>query len=275
MQVKRQDGTYSPISVDEPDPAPIEIDEDKFVVTDDGDVILTEPDNMQIDYKPISPYSEGVIQLPPELEMDEVKTKSLVLRRIQPKNEAANIQKIKSETEIKVRDVPEIITISDDDDYGVKPDVKPKIRIKPEPGNMPAVDANTMRRMPWVNFNEILRETEAEKREQVIFDILQKNLPESNDTYYVYHDQETNTFSIEVEEAAEDVQNLIESVYIIDAKLETQDLSDKERSQLKRTRKMKLKELDKMYGATTIARILGDKLTDEQKKEAEKKKKKK
>ena len=32
---------------------------------------------------------------------------------------------------------------------------------------------------------------------------------------------------------------------------------------------MKLKELDKMYGATTIARILKDKLSDQQKKEAE------
>ena len=98
---------------------------------------------------------------------------------------------------------------------------------------------------------------------------MQRNLPESNDTYYVYHDQETNTFSIVVDETAEEVQNLIESVYIIGAKLETQDLSDKERSELKRTRKMKLKELDKMYGATTIARILKDKLSDQQKKEAE------
>ena len=267
IHVKRENGMMS-WEEPEPDPTPIEIDEDKFVVTVDGDVILTEPDNIQIDYKPIVPYSEGVIQLPLEVEMEEVKTKNLVLKRKQPKNEGVNIKK-KSETEVKVRDVKsDIITISDDDDDDAKPDVKPKIRIKPEPGNTSAVDANTMRRLPWVNFNEILRETKVKKREQVIFDILQRNLPESNDTYYVYHDQETNTFSIEVDENAE-VQNLIESVYIIDAKLETQDLSDKERSELKRTRKMKLNELDKMYGATTIARVLKDKLSDQQKKEAE------
>ena len=202
IHVKREDGMMSR-EEPEPDPTPIEIDEDKFVVTDDGDVILTEPDNIQIDYKPIMPYSEGVVQLPLEVEMEEVKTKNLVLKRKQPKNEAVNIKKIKSETEVKVRDVkPDIITISDDDDDDAKPDVKPKIRIKPEPGNMPAVDANTMRRLPWVNFNEILRETEAEKKVQVIFDILQRNLPESNDTYYVCHGQETNTFSIEVDETA-------------------------------------------------------------------------
>ena len=89
IDVKREDGTYSPISVDEPDATPIEIDEDKFVVTEDGDVILTESDNIQVDYKPIVPYSERVVQLPPEVEMDKVKTKNLktknlVLKRKQP-----------------------------------------------------------------------------------------------------------------------------------------------------------------------------------------------
>ena len=56
-------------------PIRIVIDENKIVLTDDGDVILTEPDNMNVEYKPIIPYSEGVVQLPPEVEMDEVKTK--------------------------------------------------------------------------------------------------------------------------------------------------------------------------------------------------------
>ena len=68
------------------------------------------------------------MQLPPEVEMEEVRTKNLVLKRKHPKNEAVNIKKIKSETEVKVRDVkPDIITISDDDEDDVKPDVKPKI----------------------------------------------------------------------------------------------------------------------------------------------------
>ena len=44
-------------------PIPIEIDENKIVLTDDGDVILTEPDDMNVEYKPILPYSEGVVQL--------------------------------------------------------------------------------------------------------------------------------------------------------------------------------------------------------------------
>ena len=65
------------MSWEEPDPTSIEIDEDKFVVTDDSDVILTEPDNMQVDYKAIVPYSEGVVQLPPEVETEEVRQKIL------------------------------------------------------------------------------------------------------------------------------------------------------------------------------------------------------
>ena len=60
-------------------PIPIEIDENKIVLTDDGDVILTEPDNMNVEYKPIVPYSEDVVQLTPEVEMDEVRTRNLVL----------------------------------------------------------------------------------------------------------------------------------------------------------------------------------------------------
>ena len=80
IHVKREDGMMS-WEEPEPDPTTIEIDEDKFVVTDDGDVILTEPDNIQIDYKPIVPYLEGVAQLPLEVEMEEVKTKNLVLKR--------------------------------------------------------------------------------------------------------------------------------------------------------------------------------------------------
>ena len=83
--------------------------------------------------------------------------------------------------------------------------------------------------MPWVNFSLILRETDAERREQVIMNILQQKLPESNDVYYIYHDQESNTFNIEVGETADVVQDLIEEIYVIDAQLKVQVLSARER----------------------------------------------
>ena len=38
-------------------------------------------------------------------------------------------------------------------------------------------DAETMQRMPWVDFNVVLDNTEKHNREQVIFDILQANMP--------------------------------------------------------------------------------------------------
>ena len=47
-------------------PIPAEIYEQKFQVTDDGDVILTERDNMQFEHKPLDILSEGVVALPPE-----------------------------------------------------------------------------------------------------------------------------------------------------------------------------------------------------------------
>ena len=108
-------------------PISIEIDENKIVLTDDGDVILTEPDNMNVEYKPIVPYSEGVVKLPPEVEMDEVRTINLVLKRKIPENDAVNIRKIKNETEVTVRDVVPLVE---------------------EIGPMHSVDVNTMRMLP-------------------------------------------------------------------------------------------------------------------------------
>ena len=230
-------------------PIPIEIDENKIVLTDDGDVILTEPDNMNVEYKPIIPYSEGVVQLPPEVEMEEVKTKNLVLKRKIPKNEIVNIKKIKNDTEVTVRDV------------------KPLVE---ELGPMHSVDVNTMRMLPWIDFNTIIRETEVDKRTQVILNLLQNNLPDSaEDIYYIYHHEETNTFSIEVVEKSEEIQDFAESILVIDAKLRNEDLSDQKRKELKRKSRLKIKESEKTYGSRTLARTLKEKLTEEQKKEAE------
>ena len=173
-------------------PIPIEIDENKIVLTDDGDVIVTEPINMNVEYKPIIPYSEGVVQLPPEVKMDEVKTKNLVLKRKIPKNEIVNTKKIKNGTEVMVRDVKPLVEELDP---------------------MHSVDVNTMRMLPWIDFNTIIRETEVDRRTQVILNLLQNNLPASTeDIYYIYHDEETNTFSIEVDEKFEETQDFVESI---------------------------------------------------------------
>ena len=106
--------------------------------------------------------------------------------------------------------------------------------------------------MPWVDFSVILRETDAERREQVIM-------------------EESNTFSTEVDETADVVQDLIEEIYVIDTQLQIQDLSARERKELKRKRRLKREELEKKYGASTVSRILSNKMTPEKKREAEEK----
>ena len=70
-------------------------------------------------------------------------------------------------------------------------------------------------------------------REQVIFDILQNNMPDDNNRYYIYHDTSTNTFSL-VEESpdAEEIDNLATQILIINAKPRVKDLTAKERSML-------------------------------------------
>ena len=243
VSVKREDETYSPDVEIIEDPTPIEIDEDKFVVTDDGDVIITEPDNVQVEYKPIInsivPYYGQVVELPPEVEMEEPRTRNLVLKRKQPQDKAVNIKKFITGTDIRTRDVWEAAAAAPDGGDESR-DIKPAIR-----KNLATLDVHTMRRMPWVDFSLILRETDAERRDQVIMNILQQNLPESNDVYYIYHDQESNTFSIEVDETADVVQDLIEEIYVIDAQLKVQDLSARKRKELKRKRRLKREELEK------------------------------
>ena len=71
-------------------------------------------------------------------------------------------------------------------------------------------------------------------------------MPDSaDDIYYIYHDAKTNTYNTEVDENSEEVQNFIGSILLINARLEVEDLTDKERQTLIRKRKMKIKELKK------------------------------
>ena len=72
-------------------------------MTDDGDVILTEPDNMQVEEKQLVPLSNDSIILPPEEDMtDIISTKNILLKRKQPLLPIAQIKKIKNETDISI-----------------------------------------------------------------------------------------------------------------------------------------------------------------------------
>ena len=67
---------------DEDDLIPKEMDTDKIILTDDGEIMLIDPDNMQKDEKPFKFVSEGVVELPSEEEdMEVVRTKNIVLKR--------------------------------------------------------------------------------------------------------------------------------------------------------------------------------------------------
>ena len=130
------------------------------------------------------------------------------------------------------------------------------------------VDAETMQRMPWADFNVVLDNTEKYNREQVIFDILQANMPNSgDDIYYVYQDPETNVFSIKTDEIAEEIQDFVENIRIIDAKLALETLSKKEKNYLLKVRSLKIKELRKTYGANVLADVLDNKLSESEKNE--------
>ena len=65
-------------------------------MTDDGDVILTEPDNMQVEEKQLIPLSNDSIMLPPQENMtDIISTKNILLKPKQPSLPVAQIKKKK------------------------------------------------------------------------------------------------------------------------------------------------------------------------------------
>ena len=88
---------------DNKDLVPLEFDSNKVIMTDDGDVILTEPDNMQVEEKQLIPLSNDWIMLPLEEDMtDIISTKNILLKRKQPYLPVAQIKKIKNETDISI-----------------------------------------------------------------------------------------------------------------------------------------------------------------------------
>ena len=75
---------------------PLEFDSNKVIMTDDGDVILTEPNNMQVEEKQLIPLSNDSIMLTPEEDMtDIISTKNILLKRKQPDLPVAQLKKIK------------------------------------------------------------------------------------------------------------------------------------------------------------------------------------
>ena len=288
---------------DNKDLVPLEFDSNKVIMTDDGDVILTEPDNMQIEEKQLIPLSNDSIMLPPEEDMaDIISTKNILLKRKQPDFPVAQIKKIKNETDIlrtntikhpifrkmekekkatdrltrilsqekplEIRIKDELLAIEDSPSFPAlkAPPTLPALMPPSASRPLATVDAETMQRMPWVDFNVVLDNTEKYNREQVIFDILQANMPNSgDDIYYVYQDPETNVFSIKTDEIAEEIQDFVENIRIIDAKLAIEALSKKERNYLLKVRSLKIKELRKTYGANVLADVLDNKLSESEK----------
>ena len=307
---------------------PLEFDTDKIIMTDDRDVILTEPDNMQIEQKPLI-ASGNSITLPPEENMtDIISTRNIVVKRKNPDIAIGEIKKIKNETDISIKhpifrkmekqkkaderlakaiesskpleikikdellalDAPdellaneapdELLAIEGPDELlpiegpdellaiegpGALPALMPA-----STGPLPSVDIETMRRLPWVDFNVILDNTDKHNREQVIFDILQANMPNlGEDLYNIEHDPETNVFSIKKDENADDITDLVESIRVIDARLSIEVLSKKNRNAFLKRKALKIGELRKRYKANALADILENKLSAEEKDELE------
>ena len=87
--------------------------------------------------------------------------------------------------------------------------------------------------------------------------------------YYIYQDPETNVFSIKTDEVADDLQDFVESIRVIDARLAIEILNKKERDYLLKAKALKIGELRKIYKSNTLADLLEKKLSQSEKNELE------
>ena len=175
---------------DNKDLVPLEFDSNKVIMIDDGDVILTEPDNMQVEEKQLIPLSNDSIMLPPEEDMtDIISTKNILLKRKQPDLPVAQIKKIKNEPDISIANtikhpifrkmekekkatgrLTRILSQGKPLEIRIKGELlaiedSPSLPALEAPPTLPAlmppsasrplatVDAETMQCMPWVDFN--------------------------------------------------------------------------------------------------------------------------
>ena len=217
-------------------------------MTEDGDVILTEPDNMQVQEGQLVPLSNETLMLPPEENMtDVISTRNIVIKRKQPDISVGEIKKIKAQTDISVKHpifskmeknkrMDEKIAMILSKGKSIEINIKDELLaiedvptlpalMLPASGPLATVDTETMQRIPWVDFDLVLQNKDKHEREQAIFDILQANMPNiGDDLYYVYQDPETNVFSMQKDELAEEIQDFVETIRVIDAKLTVQTL---------------------------------------------------
>ena len=122
-----------------------------------------------------------------------------------------------------------------------------------------------MNRFPWIDFNHILDSADVNRREELIMDLSQNNMPYSDDNrYYIYHDVNTNVFSIEEDPFYGEIDNLTSQILLLNAKLKVRDFSSKERSKIIKTRKSELKELRTTFGAEELASPLSTKLSSDE-----------
>ena len=270
---------------------PLQLDTDKIIMTDDGDIVLAEPDNMQVSEGALVPISNNTLQLESNIDMSEIATRNIVLKRKQPDVSVANIKKTKGDTEISIqhpifrkmqkqsnldKKIAKILSQGKPIDIEVANDNLLAIEDKPtlpmllpppsSSENIPTVDSETMRMMPWIDFDVILQNIDKNERERVILDLLQANMPNmGEDLYYIDHDPVTNVFSIKKDILADEITNFVESIRVIDAKLRLQTLTRQERNNLLRTRRLKISELRKTYKAHTLADVLDNKISETEK----------
>ena len=274
------------------DHVPLQLNTDKIILTDDGDVILAEPDNMQVSEGALIPISNNTLQLENDTDMNQISTRNIGLKRKHPDVSVGNIKKIKGDTEITIQhpifrkmqkqnilDKKIAKILSQGKPIDIKVASNDLLAIEDAPSlpmllaqpsspteNIATVDSETIRMLSWIDFDVILQNIDKNERERFIFDLLEANMSNiGEDLYYIDHDPVTNVFSIKKDILADEIIDFIESIRVIDSKLRLETLTKQERTNLFRKRRLKISELRETYKAHTLADVLDNKISETEK----------
>ena len=116
----------------------------------------------------------------------------------------------------------------------------------------------------WANFDHVF-----EVFQGLFFAFLLWRKDALGTRLYIYHDPKANTFSIEIDENTDEIQDFISGILLINARLRIEDLSEKERKELIKKKKMKINELRWRYGVKEATDMLDSRLSRREKLEIE------
>ena len=139
-----------------------------------------------------------------------------MIAKVQPQHQR---DRLRRKNNIKIKNE------KDDDDVKIEFEIMkvqsqhPRDRLRRKIKNQSKkIDVKSLTEEPFVEINLNISSLERQKRENVIFDQIMKNLPSDNNTFYIEHNKENSTFVVEEDKEKDE---MIRNLETVEAKLKS------------------------------------------------------